>query len=404
MTTQPAPHESAPRPDGSRRIPPLRITYVAPFGLRQKTTVWARILPLAKDLVRRGHSVTLVIPPWDSPQDAGQRADDDGVHVVHIALDGGLPGIIARMLAVVDVSKPDIIHIVKPRAHAGMIQFILWQRRRLRHTQWKLLLDMDDWEQAWGPINRYAWPVARFLAWQEEWGMRHADGFTAASHWLMEQLARTAPNRPRLYLPNGVNDPPDGPATRTVSDNNDIPHILFFSRFIEIDPSWLAAFWRHVRAALPHARLLIAGAPVQPHLAPPYYNALSNLPGIEWLGYIPREELSALYGRVACAIFPAAPVPLHQAKCSVRLATTLLHGVPVIASAVGEQAHYGAGGIARLVPADAAPETFATATIETIRHPEPQRIAAGQARLRERYAWSKLAAQLEVFYSNLHSD
>lgn len=388
-----------------QRTPPMRIVYVAPFGLRHKTTVWARTLPLAQELVRRGHTATIVIPPWDSPEDAGRRADEAGVHLIHVALDGGLPATLARMLAVIDASAPEIVHIVKPRAHAGIVQFLLWQRRRLGRVPWKLVLDVDDWEQAWGPINRYPWPVARFLAWQETWGMRHADGFTAASHWLMEQLAQRAPDRPRLYLPNGVNAAPatGAPdlAAPTPRRDPSAPGILFFSRFIEVDPAWLAAFWQQVRAALPNARLLIAGAPVQPHLAPPFHAALEGQPGVEWLGYVPADQLPALYGRVACAIFPAAPVPLHQAKCSVRLATTLLHGVPVIASAVGEQAHYGADNIATLVPAGASPAEFAAATVDLIRHPDPQRVQRGQAELRRRYAWPLLAEQLERFYTSL---
>lgn len=381
---------------------PLRIVFVAPFGLRQKTTVWARTLPLARELVRRGHAVTVVIPPWDSPQDGGQREDQDGVHIIHVDVSDGLLSTVARMLAVVDAGRPDVIHIVKPRAHAGIVQFVLWQRRRWRRVPWKLILDVDDWERDWGPINRYSWPVARFLAWQEWWGMRHADGFTAASHWLMDKLTQTAPDRPRLYLPNGVSSPPPvQPVAPVGGDATVQADILFFSRFIEVEPAWLALFWRHLRAALPDARLLIAGAPVQEHLAQPYYDALADQPGIQWLGYVQLEELTALYSSVACAIFPAAPIPLHQAKCSVRLATTLLHGVPVIASAVGEQAHYGADGVAKLVPSAAAPEVFAAATVEAIRHPDPQRVAQGQAILRARYAWANLTEQLDALYASV---
>jgi hypothetical protein len=65
--------------------------------------------------------------------------------------------------------------------------------------------------------------------------------------------------------------------------------------------------------------------------------------------------LPSLYPHIGCAIFPAQPTVLQQAKCSVRLATTLLSGVPVVASAVGEQAAYGAEGAANLVPAGALP-------------------------------------------------
>ena len=70
-----------------------------------------------------------------------------------------------------------------------------------------ILLDIDDWEQAWGPINGYPATTARFLAWQEEWGIRHADGITAASRWLVERAKAYTPETPVLYLPNGVTLP-----------------------------------------------------------------------------------------------------------------------------------------------------------------------------------------------------
>jgi glycosyltransferase involved in cell wall biosynthesis len=95
-------------------------------------------------------------------------------------------------------------------------------------------------------------------------------------------------------------------------------------------------------------------------------------------------------------------VPLHQAKCSVRLATTLLHGVPVVASAVGEQATYGAEGAASLVSPQATPSEFAAAVVDLIRQPAAQAAMVRQARQRlaAAYQWSDLGAQLNKFYAN----
>ncbi len=155
---------------------------------------------------------------------------------------------------------------------------------------------------------------------------------------------------------------------------------------------------------MPSATLLVAGTPVQPGLDAPFRAALGEVDEegsqILWRGYVPTAELTQLYGSATCAIYPAASVPLNQAKCSVKLATTLLHGVPVIASAVGEQAHYGARGAARLVPAEASPAEFARAVADLLGDAETQRdmIASGRQHLRNGYRWSELAAQLERFY------
>jgi len=215
----------------------LRITFIAPFGLRQKTTVWARTLPLARFLAAQGHTVMGIIPPWDSPEDARKGWVDQGVQVVNVSLAGGLPAITARMMNEVDTFQPQIIHIVKPRAHAGLVQWLLWQRRRVLGTRQRILLDVDDWEQAWAAINHYPPLVARFLAWQEEWGIRHADGITAASHWLVERVQHYTPQTPVCYLPNGVTAPDDCqlPESPVASLEKGVAteQVLFFSRYVE---------------------------------------------------------------------------------------------------------------------------------------------------------------------------
>ncbi len=379
-----------------RQAPNLRVCFVAPFGLRHKTTVWARTLPIAQQLVKAGHDANILVPPWDSPEDAGKAETVGGVSIEHVRLAGGLLPTVARLLAAIRHAQPHVVHIVKPRAHAGLVQWWLWQRRH--HHPYSVVLDVDDWEQAWNPINRYGWLTSRFLTWQEEWGIRHADAITAASRWLEAKVNWVAPTIPRLFLPNGVEPLPAAPNAATTDPA--APRILFFTRFVEVTPGWLHEFWAAVRQRLPAATLVIAGKPVQPALEAEYRAALRQTAHIEWLGYVPADTLPALYARTTCAIFPAQPIPLLQAKCSVRLATTLLYGVPVVASAVGEQVNYGAAGAARLVPADAPPAAFADAVIAAIQHASPDRAAreAATRHMLDRYAWSKLAAPLPDFY------
>ena len=105
-------------------------------------------------------------------------------------------------------------------------------------------------------------------------------------------------------------------------------------------------------------------------------------------------------------IVPSSPPreePLQQAKCSVRLATTLLHGVPVVASAVGEQANYGAEGAARLVPAQTSPEAFADEVCSLLLSDRDQELLSLRARRRllTEYAWPRLGRDLCRFYRQL---
>ncbi|MBX3001296.1 MAG: glycosyltransferase family 4 protein [Caldilineaceae bacterium] len=381
----------------------MNITFVAPFGLGQKTTMWARTLPLARHLAGRGCRVSILIPPWDTPADAGKRWIDKAVEVINVELRGGLPWITARLLAQIRAIQPDIVHIVKPRAYAGIVQWILWQRRRLGGSAPRIFLDVDDWEQSWSAIGGYAPWTARFLDWQENWGITHADAVTAASRWLEGTVQRMAPGTPVLYLPNGVT-PPDTVAAQDRSAPNPTPTVLLFSRFVEVDPDWMGECWRALRQLAPRVELLVAGQALQPHGEDAFRTALAG-DRVRWLGYIDPQKISALYADIDCAIFPAADRPLNQAKCSVRLASTLLRGVPVVASAVGEQAHYGADGAARLVPADAKPDQFAAAVADLLAAPMDQRTLAEKARHRllTEYDWSRLGDQLVGFYEQLES-
>jgi len=391
---------------------PQRVAFVAPFGLGQKTTVWARILPLARQLVCQGHSAAIIIPPWDTPSDAGKSWIDGGVQVINVKLGGGAPSVALRMVGVLGRLQPDYVHIVKPRAHAGLVQWWLWQRRRLQRNGPTLLLDVDDWEQAWATINGYSPLVARFLAWQEEWGIRHADGITAASGWLVDRVRQYTPQTPVLYLPNGIDDAiiEEKAPLQSIPVSNaegDQPNnILFFSRFVEVEPLWLAEFWRAMQGQWPSTRLLVAGNALQPGREKIFQQAMAqvNPAGanqIEWLGYIQPADISALYARSSCAIFPAMPTPLLQAKCSVRLATTLLQGVPVVASAVGEQAAYGAAGAAYLVAPEATAEQFADMVGKLLQQPgqRQQLIQQAHRHLAADYRWSRLGQQLHQFYA-----
>lgn len=380
----------------------LRIIFVAPFGMAHKTTVWARTLPLARELRRLGHDAGILVPPWDSPGDAGTDITVDGVPIHNVSIRGGLPAIVARLLRHVNRAAPDIVHVVKPRAHAGIVQWALWQRRRLRAQGAPgpaLLLDIDDWEQPWATINGYPWHVARFLAWQEEWGIRHADAITAASGWLAERAAQASPSIPVEYLSNGIEV---GAAPVRREERAGPMRVLWFTRFVETAPEWMVAFWQAVERSAPDATLLIAGSALQPGRDAAFLGALEGL-RVEPLGFVEPKHVPALLGSATCAVFPSEETPLLQAKCSVRLATALQHGVPVVASAVGEQSAYGGEDAAVLVAPQASPEEFAERVVELLHSSAQQSAlsAASRARMAERYAWLLLAARLERLYGDV---
>ena len=48
----------------------MNVVMVGPFGLWPRTTMGARALPMAKALAARGHAVTILLPPWQNPEEA----------------------------------------------------------------------------------------------------------------------------------------------------------------------------------------------------------------------------------------------------------------------------------------------------------------------------------------------
>ncbi len=363
----------------------MRIMFVAPFGMGRKTTVWARTLPLAAALADLSHSVRILVPPWDSPEEAGTVMHDRQVAIHQVDIQGGLLPIVARMLWEIQKFRPDILHFVKPRAFSGICQWLTFQSRLFALLPPALiLLDTDDWEQAWTPqLQAEPW-VAHFLAWQEEWGLRHCDGVTAASQWLWRRAEAYAPALPRLYLPNGT------AATVTAASSpaaDTGPTVLWFTRFAEVEPAWMVAFWSALQAQVPGCRLLVAGAPVEPGLEQAFQQALAMQPRgqthIDWLGYVEPETLPSLYARSRCAIVPARESAANLAKCSVRMLDLIAHGVPCVASRVGEQARFAHAPLVTMLEVTAACETFAAAVADRLQQP-PSCPSAGRSSARSR--------------------
>src|SRR5512134_4024686 len=103
----------------------LRIAMLAPFGIRPKGTLSARMLPLAQALTRRGHTVSIVAPPVQNPQDAGRRDMYDGVAVIHTPLPAlpGLAGVaqqVQSLLCMALAERPDLLHLFKPKGYSGL--------------------------------------------------------------------------------------------------------------------------------------------------------------------------------------------------------------------------------------------------------------------------------------------
>lgn len=394
----------------------MKVVMMAPFGLYPKGTARVRALPMAQALVERGHQVTLLIPPWDQPSDAGTSFQSSGVQVINLSLPRRLPlafhGVLTARLARQALAlRPDVVHCFKPKGYAGLGHWLLWWLRRLRLARPgpRLVVDEDDWERAWNAVLPYSALQKRLFAWQERWGLRHADAVTAASRELLKLIPGEGVAASRIfYVPNGV-WPSAGPRSsmraqtvRMLWELDDAPVILLYSRFLEFRLERIVSIMRQVVAGEPRARLLVVGEG--------WYGEHTDLDDlltaagladyVRFTGWLPAEQLPDHFAAADVAMFPYDDTLINRTKCSVKLTELLAAGLPVVADAVGQNSEYIVDGVTgRLVEAEN-DGAFAEALLQLLADP-PQRARLGAAAARdiqERFAWPRLIGEVERAY------
>ncbi len=372
----------------------MNIVMIGPFGLKAKSTMRERALPMARALVKRGNQVTVIVPPWDSPEDAGKSWRDDGVQVINTALPKAksplyhlqLTGWLVRLAL---QFEPAVIHLFKPKAYAGLAHVLLHALKRLKRHNIKLVVDEDDWEIAWNEVNDYTVAQKHFFAWQEPWGLAYADAVTVASKHLRYLVEKyRVPPKAIYYVPNGVrsiysplkvlkahalwqeemlrvaagveNAPggdflPEkafldldlrykefGNRIRLQYDLFDRPVILLYTRFAEFELSTLMDVIYKVSRYMPVARWLIVGKG--------YFGEekelerMANERGVAdkliFTGWVSQQELPYYFDAANVALHLYEDNVINRTKCSVKLLDLMSAGVPVVATNVGQNAEY----------------------------------------------------------------
>ncbi len=392
----------------------MNIVFVGPFGLQPKGTMKVRALPLAKALVKKGHTVTILIPPWDDPDSAGQSWNDSGVQVINVSLPSPIPLLfhilLTRALVIQTLKlQPDVIHFFKPKAYAGLAHFWLWWRRRLKGISAKLVLDEDDWEQAWNDISPYSTAQKKLFAWQEPWGLQHADAATTASRALEELTCQTRGQQTGIYyVPNGYleNLPANGDmSAQTIREQFNLgqaPVILLYSRFIEFKLERIITLVRRVAKQMPEVRWLIAGQGLQgqeQQLADKL--ADENLTQfVCFAGWIAFEHLNAYFEVADLAIHPYDDTIINRTKCSVKLIDLLISGVPVVADAVGQNCEYIQNNVSGVLVPPEDDTAFANAIVDLLKS-AGKRASYGKAAvtyIRQNFSWDILSEEVERAY------
>jgi len=397
----------------------MRIAFVAPFGLRAKGTTRARALPLARALAARRHVMALFIPPYDSPADSGKRWEEEGVDVINLPLPGFGGGhralahmhLALRLLRAVRRWDPDLIHVFKPKGPSGLVGAAAWLgglRKNLAKSgaaahghRPPVVMDSDDWEGPGGwnddPRAAYSSLERRFFAWQERYGLSHADAWTVTSDCLRERAVRFGADPARVFvLPNGIavgntspsaaddlHEPPGSSPQPAISDQ---PSAVLYTRFAGVRVEEVAAIWNEVRTVVPEARLAVLG-----HGLAGEEEVLRGVAGVELRGWVEHRELLATLAAAQVAVVPWADTPSNRARHSAKVLELMQAGLPIVAYAVGElPATLGDGGVL-VEPGDQAAFAKAIMALLLDKALARQIGAEAQRRVLDRFVWQQLA-------------
>jgi glycosyltransferase involved in cell wall biosynthesis len=390
----------------------MNIVMIGPFAFKPKGTVSARAFFMARALVRRGHRVTILMPPYDNLADSGRAWEQDGVRLENMAIRRNdawhqlvVPLRMARRAARLE---PQVVHVFKPIGYSGLAGMYV-----RRFSRYPLVLDTDDWEGTggWNDVNPYPVLWKRLFDWQERWLARHADAVTVASRTLQTQVWGFGVEPAQVvYLPNG----PDARLQQQVAVSDEQKATVRARLGVGSAP--LALYLGHIphgtdldlaldalaRIAdpLPEARLVIAGLGdglpgLQSHAQASGVAGRTVFPG--WI----EHDQAPVYIAAADAIVnPYRDTLINRSKCAGKVVVAMAMGKAVVTTRLGQNLEYIEDGRSGLLtePGDTADLARALLAVLSDREWAAELGRNARQRIWERFDWDARIDEVERAY------
>lgn len=394
----------------------MKIVFLAPFGIRPKGTVLARMIPLAEELQTLGHQVVIVAPPYTNPEDSGHTEIVRGVRLCNVRLGPenkvlALPILAWRMFRTALDEKPDLIHLFKPKGYGGVAAMLHISLQLVGFRLPPLFLDTDDWEGKGGmnEIHPYSFPEKWFYQFQEKWLIRRVAGVTVASRALQSMVSEMGVASDRVcYLPNGVASASQGnrySVRKRLRMGVDEPVLLLYTRFFEFSQERLHRVFSEICRRVPNVRILVVGKGrndeekklVEAARCTGYAKSLTMS------GWVEPAEIPDYLAAADVAVYPLDDTLVNRCKCPAKLTELLAAGVPVVADRVGQAIEYIDGKETDLLcnPDDCS--EMAEKTIRLLLDPKRRSTLADKGRryLLENFSWREGATMLDNFYRSM---
>lgn len=382
----------------------MRIAFVCGFAWEPKGTARARAFPLAAELVKKGHEVSLFLVPYDNPAHSGLKRELEGVRIVNVEIDErpGLwhaPALAKRLCAAIARYAPEVAHIFKPKGYAGAAcTWLLIKGFR------GLALDCDDWEGwgGWNEVNAYPWLVKEYIDRQEKWLIRRAPVVTTASRVLERRAVELrAPSNGVFYIPNCGNAermiPGSASApcaakggTKESFGLPERPAILYGGHFDPADDIMFFCRAAERAARLFRATIVFVGEGPQLSEVKQFFAQREGVV-VRFFPRLPYEQFLQLVAASDVAAFPYPDNAIYWAKCSARIVDYLSLGKAVVTTAVGQNTEYIVDGESGILAPPGDEARFGQELQNLLSNPE-LRARLGQnaeRRVKQEFSWGR---------------
>lgn len=391
----------------------MKIVFLAPFGIRPKGTLIARMLPLAVELQVLGHQVVIVAPPYTNPEDSGKVESVHGVTIRNIRLGPenkilGTLLLAGRMFRAALAEQPDLVHLFKPKGYGGLAGMLQLALGRFGVNMPPLMVDTDDWEGKGGMNEFHPYSAAEQFVFrmQENWILPRSVAVTVASRTLQTKVwGMGIPQDRVLYLPNCVDDIPpcDGIAVRQkLGISSATPVVLLYTRFFEFSQEKLYYLCVEIQRHVPDVRFLVVGKGRNGEESQLIDRCRSY--GIDnslvMGGWLHPNDIPSYLAAANVALYPFSDTLINRSKCPAKLTEILRAGVPVIADKVGQLAEYIKYGVSGVLCDPDNWEEMAGHAVRLLNDGAAARTlgAEGRRYLLETFSWKMYAARLDDLY------
>jgi glycosyltransferase involved in cell wall biosynthesis len=396
----------------------MKIVFLAPFGIRPKGTVIARMVPLAAAMQVLGHEVVIVAPPYTNREDSGKTDEVRGVTIRNILLGPenralAAPFLAWRLFRTVMGEKPDLVHLFKPKGYGGLAAMLLMLWERFGVPIPPIFLDSDDWEGRGGmnELQGYSLSERYLYAFQEKQLPRRMAGVTVASRELEDIYRAIGVGRERLlYLPNCVEERPPAEGLRVrerLGIAADAPVLLLYTRFFEFEQERLYQILEGIYCRVTGVRFLVVGKGRRGEEGELAAATLERgfRDALLIAGWVEPAEIPDYMAAGDVAIYPFADTLVNRSKCPAKLTELLCAGVPVVADRVGQIPEYLPPGLHCLLCAPDDREEMVEKCVQLLADKELRRKASllGKEFTLANFSWGEYAKGLENFYMALIS-